>query len=323
MANWKNPELLLQYEIEGFDIFYQKLVYRYDPAFFGRRPIPNQKFDSIEIDAEGFRKRQGLDWKNKSEYCLLLGDSVTFGVGVLDATKLLSSRLENILKIPVLDLSTRAFRVEQQLLILAKHLAAHPRPSRLYLWAGYCDLLWWILSGGCIHGHFGIDTDVPSQTNKLMRRLKQLTKKKNDKSHTSYWKHPQWQPCKLDKFSEYYANQVELISRLCQSLGIRFQFLFQPMQMSPHECSNPKIRQYCESRSSWILKNTGLNFEQTVLNYRRFTFEILTKKGIQFLDCQELVNPSDFYDQVHLRPESFHYLADKIALSHIPSLTLS
>ncbi len=313
-----NPEELLREVIPGYGLFYQELPYRYDAAFFGRRPIPGTSFAGCEVGPQGFRLRPSLT-EISGGYRVLLGDSVTFGVGILDPRQLLSSQIEQRTQVPILDLSTRANRIEQQVLVLFNHLTTQQYPIRdVYLWAGYADLLWWLLSGGCKFGHFGIEPPALGLRDLLLFSAKRrLGLQKNRPGGRSfYWKKAEWSPEDLPSFATYLAGLCGAIAMTCKGLNANFRLLIQPMQLEPGGNLDPRSRLYCDQRSEWVRKEMGHGkdgFESLASLFRTHFMKELDRRAIPYWDMQPCVSPDDFFDQVHLKPSGHAKVADLIA----------
>jgi hypothetical protein len=312
-----NPENLLREVIPGFETFYEKIPYVHDPAYFGRRAVSGS-FLGIEIDAEGFRVRPNSLPSRNTRSDLLLGDSVTFGVGILDSKHLLSSRLEVLQNKPVLDLSSRAFRIEQQSLVLLNFLAQKTeRFERVLLWGGYVDLLWWLLSGGCQKGYFGIEGLPAKKSTFFVRAARRLLKGKTQASGRAvYWKKAEWRPAGLEEFARYLAGQISAIASMAKGSGSEFLFLLQPMQLEPDAHPDPACRQYYAQRNQWIKEHAGdgvHGFEDLAAQFRAHLLAELGRRAVKWIDTQALVEPQDFYDQVHLKPAGLEKIAAKLS----------
>lgn len=132
--------------------YYALLKYEPD-ALGGYRLQPNQRLPHITINSRGYRGQEFVG----DERILILGDSVTFGVGADSDDHVFARYLATSSRLPVADASVRAYRVSQHFAQLPNLLASLPKLDTVILWFGYCDILYWKTSGGCIDGTFQFD----------------------------------------------------------------------------------------------------------------------------------------------------------------------
>lgn len=308
--------------------FYSQLKYRYDPALFGRIPQANQKLGFCDVDAYGLRSHPNFS-ASSSPSVLVVGDSVTFGVGITDPKNLMTYRLQSLLNCNVINLSYRAFRIEQQLLSLTRFCARmnSPRVKHVVLWGGYCDLLWWLLNSGCQLGHFGIPKhwleSAASGTSEILRKIfsDSFIRKLEDiwtsgRASAKTWQQTYWIPCPISELISAIIVQIEAISAFTNSFGADFLFVLQPILLEPDRSKSSATITYCKSRSSAIRAGIGKGtkgFEDFAFEFRQIIIDELVKHKISFLDAQNVVQPEEFFDQVHLNPDAHSKLAQTLA----------
>lgn len=298
--------------------YYDLLRYEVDPlgAF---RLSRNQSLPHVTVNQYGYRGRP----LSGSETVLLLGDSVTFGVGASSDRNCFSRFLEGCLGQPVADASVRAYRVFQHFVQLPRLLDQLPRLRFAVLWCGYADLLYWASTGGCIEGAFQFErkyqnmvrNSLPWPVTKLIGAM--LARRAQGRWFRTFIE-PETRARETGSLSDLVQHVVTYIRAmrdLCAARGIGVHVLVQPfMRTQPDDSELRAIADFYNER---VLEKCGISWYESV---PVFVGELLgsleQQECIDVLDCQSLVSEGDFLDQVHLRERSLERLAQQLVSDH-------
>lgn len=294
--------------------YYDLLRYEVDPlgAF---RLCRDQSLPHITVNGHGYRGRplSGL------ETVLLLGDSVTFGVGASGDQDCFSRFLEGCLGQPVADASVRAYRVFQHFAQLPRLLNQIPRLRFVVLWCGYADLLYWASTGGCIEGAFQLErkyqnTAQSSRSSRVSKLIgAALVRRVQERCFKRFFE-PEARAREMGDLYDLVRHMVTYICAmrdLCVARAIKVSVLVQPfVRMRP---SDSELRAIMDFYNERILEKCGVGWYETAPT---FVGELMRSLGqrecIDVLDCQSLVCEGDFLDQVHLRERSLERLAQQL-----------
>jgi len=299
----KNLDSLSRACVPHAEEYYDLL--QYDPAAAGGYRLRPQQLPHITINADGYR---GKPFTGKEEI-LLLGDSVTFGVGASSDEARFSRFLESSAGRPVADASVRAYRVFQhfaRLPILLEHL---PKTRRILLWCSYADLLFWVLSNGSVEGAFGFSQKYaekrPQGAAGAWRRLTEGFRSKPPAVIPGERK-------PLESLVGQMMTHIRAMLDLSAAREIELTVLVQPFVRSRPE--HPQIREICDGYDDKTRERFGTGWYGL-----SETFIRLLRRGLdeempgRWVDCQSLVTEGDFLDQVHLKEQSVRRLAQSLA----------
>ena len=285
--------------------YYDRLKYETD-QLGGYRLVPNQQLPHITINERGFR---GPVFTGQERY-LLLGDSVTFGIGAESDNMVFSRFLERAAGAPVADASLRAYRVSQHLSQLPGLIQLVPRIQGVVLWAGFADLLYWVTSGGKTRGAFQFNLKYaarPAWENELRswlspNRFKKILGFGKNASAVE----------PLEKLVEVVSDAVLSIEKFCVERNIRFLFLVQPFvrRSAPKDAELDEILQECDRKTK---EKCGVSWYAASEDFVKGLQDRLkgrTRDGL--IDCQSFVDDADFLDQVHLRASALEKIAGRI-----------
>ena len=288
--------------------YYDQLKYEFDPS--GRyRLKPNQKLDHIQINSLGFRGRAF----SGSETILLLGDSVTFGVGASSDEHIFSRYLEKALGEDIADASVRAYRVYQQYSQLPVLLNKLPKIKQVLLWCGYADLLYWVITGGQVEGAFRMDLkyqDTPFLIKKwqsMIRKMGTFIPFGKQKSKDNKKGIPA-QP--VSQLVDHLMVYILAIQNLCSGANCQLHVLIQPfVRTSPH---NKDLKVITDGYSAHTERKCGMTWYSLCDQFLSLLKSRVENNGqIDFMDCQQYIEEDDFLDQVHLKQESLEKIAYK------------
>lgn len=280
--------------------YYDLLRYQPDPA--GGYRLSPQKLPHISINTEGYR---GKPFSGEEEI-LLLGDSVTFGVGASSDDARLARFLESSTGRPVADASVRAYRVFQHYGRLPVLLERLPKTRKVLLWCGYADLLYWVLSGGSVEGAFGFsqrygEKKTPGLWQRALRKLQP-----KPAAITPGERKP------LEALSEQMTVYIRALRDLAASRGIELTVLVQPFVRSRPE--RPQIREICDGYDEKTRQKFGAGWYELSEKFIRLLSKNLEEElPGRWIDCQPLITEEVFLDQVHLKEESAGRLARRLA----------
>ena len=285
--------------------YYDLLQYEPDPT--GGYRLRPQELPHIAISADGYR---GKPFTGQEEI-LVLGDSVTFGVGASSDEARFARFLEAAAGRPVADASVRAYRVFQHFGRLPVLLERLPRIRRILLWCGYADLLFWVLSNGSVDGAFGFSKRyVEKKPQGAAGAWKRLTKRFHPKPPATA--PGERQP--LESLTAQMMTHIRALRDLSAVRGIELTVLIQPFVRSRPE--RPQIRKICDGYEDKTREKIGTGWYGLSEEFIR-----LLCRGLEgempgrWVDCQPLISEEDFLDQVHLKEQSARRLAQGLAES--------
>lgn len=283
--------------------YYDLLQYDPDPAA-GYRLRP-QKLPHITVNADGYR---GKPFTGREEI-LLLGDSVTFGVGASSDEARFSRFLEADAGRPVADASVRAYRVFQHFSRLPVLLERLPMTRRILLWCGYADLLFWVLSNGSVEGAFGFSQRYGEKQSAgaagVWRRLTGRVHSKPPVAASGERK-------PLESLVAQMMTHVRAMRDLSAARGIEMTVLVQPFVRS--RPSRPQIRRICDGYEEKTREKFGTGWYGLSEQFIRFLCRGLDEEMPgRWVDCRPLISEEDFLDQVHLKEQSARRLAQGLA----------
>ncbi len=283
--------------------YYDRLAYEADPMG-GYRLVRPQALPHVTINPDGFR---GRAWTGREEV-LLLGDSVTFGVGASGDEAVFTRFLERELGEPVADASVRAYRVFQHAMHLPEYLEKLPRLREAILWCGYADLLFWVVTGGMLEGAFQFQWKYPSGRRTLAGRLLgRIGWVARDSGAVP--------PCGRRGSLEELAQQVGVYARtirdLCAGRGARLTVLLQPfVRERPGDPFLAAILDRVNQKADQKFQRTWYDLAQAFV---RALKQQWARASLGARDCQELASEADFLDQVHLKEQSLARMARQLA----------
>jgi len=289
--------------------YYDQLHYEADPLG-GYCLRGNQKLPHVTINRDGYR---GHPFSG-AETILLLGDSVTFGVGASGDSQRFAAFLSEAGRRPVADASVRAYRVAQHFLELPRLLKQLPQTQHIILWFGYADLLYWASSGRSVEGTFQFEHKYAaraaqgSRVGRWLRRLRFVQP------------HLEERPRKIGDLSalvDQMVMHVRAIQDICRARNITLDLLIQPFIRS--RPADQTLRIIADGYDEKTLTKCGVGWYEAS---HRFLEELLTRlrtlNSEGLLDMQERVGEADFLDQVHLKETSLSRLArELIAGNHL------
>lgn len=277
----------------------------------GYRLVPNQRLPHITINESGFRGKPFTG----TEKILLLGDSVTFGIGAEDDSSVFSRFLEKHSGVAVADASVRAYRVEQHLRRLPELLDRLPEVQAVILWGGYADLLYWVTSGGKTEGVFKF-----SQTYACRSALENTLRSWfSPKRFMWMFTRPSRDFSKVEpvkSLADRVADGVIAIDLLCKERRKGFLFLLQPFvrRQDGSDATIGEIAVECDKKTA---SKCGVSWRDAadgfVARLRERLSGVLQKN---LVDCQGFVSDNDFLDQVHLTSSA----ADRLSKKILPSV---
>jgi lysophospholipase L1-like esterase len=292
-------EQLSRSRIPFADEYYDRLVYERDTL--GRFRIkPNQKLPHLSINALGYR---GALFTGQ-ETTLLLGDSVTFGIGAANDEARFARFWEQAANESIADASVRAYRVSQHYIQLPALLEQLPNLKRVAVWCGFADLLYWAIYSGRIDGTFQMDIKY-SGVPRWKRWLTRFSKTSAQPISAT--------PVEGDipALARYMGRYLHAIYDLCRARNIAVQILLQPfIREQPKDETLRSITDYYDQSTQ---TKCGLGWYDAA---QKLMTELKTgaqQRGIPLTDLQTWVDESDFFDQVHLKEAAHQRLAQKLA----------
>ncbi len=292
--------------------YYDRLEYELDPLG-GYRLRRNQRLPHITINGQGFR---GEPFTGE-EPVLLLGDSVTFGVGAGGDEERFSRFLSQAIGRPVADASVRAYRVFQQYGQLPSLLERLPRVRWVIVWFGYADLLFWMLSGGCVEGAFQFEKKYGAssgQSNGSLPGWSRLARLLGvPASSGRFGKEDRARETgSVEDLAAHVALYLQAIRDLCGARGIEVRNLLQPFVRRPPQ--EEELKFLADSYDEKSKQRCGVGWYEAS---DRFTRALQKGNGEgrspRILDCQGLVTEEIFLDQVHLKVGGLERLASRLA----------
>lgn len=299
--------------------YYDLLGYEVDPLG-GFRLCRNQRLPHISINQHGYRGKS-LDG---SEKVLLLGDSVTFGVGASGDHACFSRFLEAPLGHQVADASVRAYRVCQHFSQLPRLLDMLPTLHVVLLWCGYADLLFWASTGGCVEGAFQFERkyrspairqspawapkSIMSLVGRVRRKMAQLDGEPEARARETG---------DLHELVDHIVTYIGAIRDLCFARGIKLELLLQPfLRTRP---ADPYLRRIADFYDTRVREKCGVGWYEAAPKFISELIEMLNEKEkLRILDCQAFISEADFLDQVHLKEQSLERMArDLVEIHHL------
>ncbi len=284
--------------------YYDLLRYESDPA--GGYKLAPQSLPHITINRDGYR---GKPFTGQEEV-LLLGDSVTFGVGASSDEDRFSRYLETAAGRPVADASVRAYRVFQHYARLPALLERLPKTRRILLWCGYADLLYWVISGGSVDGAFGFaqryNGEKPGIAARLWDRLGRKLRAKPASTAPAVRREP------LEALVSQMTAHVRAIRDLCAAREIELTVLLQPFVRARPQRS--EVLQICDGYERKTLQKFGKGWYELSQEFvQRFGSDLERMFPGNWIDCQALMGEEGYLDQVHLKEEAVRRLSQTLA----------
>lgn len=321
----KSISELTRYRIPYFQEYYDLLRYEVDPLG-GFRLCRNQHLPHVTVNQNGFRGKPF----NGTETILMLGDSVTFGVGASGDEACFSRFLETRVGQPVADSSVRAYRVCQQFAQLPRLFTVLPRVCHVVLWCGFADLLFWATTGGCVEGAFQFERKyaIPPkgiQSSRVLNRIfslvraaeRRLIRAKSDVESRAR------EYGSLSDLVRHMVMYIGVIRDLCLARKINLHVLVQPfIRTRP---SDVELRTITDFYNERIRSKCGVSWYEAAPNFvEELVTTLVQHEGIDTIDCQSFVSETDFLDQVHLQEKSLELLARKLVefyeFCHVPAV---
>ncbi len=292
--------------------YYDRLRYESDPLG-GYRLCGDQRLPHVTVNATGYR---GAPWTGV-ETVLLLGDSVTFGVGASDDDARFAPYLAQALNQPVADASVRAYRVFQHYGRAPALFEQLPRLRHVVLWCGFADLLYWSISGGCIEGVFQFVQKYgarrqPRPVHAVLSALHATG------SWLAAWAAHQRQPLPqrergtIEQFVSVMMMYIRALHDLCAARHLEFVLLMQPFLREQPD--RPELRAAVEYYDAKARAHRIAGWYETAPAFiHQWQAALAETASIRWRDCQSLVTEADFLDHVHLREQSVARLARALA----------
>lgn len=299
--------------------YYEGLQYEPDPVA-GYRLRGNQRLPHVTVNADGYRGRPFAG----TETILLLGDSVTFGVGASSDAMCFARFLESYTGQGVADASVRGYRASQHFAKLPVLLDRLPDTRSVLLWCGYVDLIFWIISGGRKEGVFQFahtyqpDAFHHQVMTKLKDALKRITAAgpyvQRGASKPPLRPAPQGKDWRedLEELAHGMVIYIRAIRDVLEVRGIKLQVAIQPFVRN--QPTGATLRHLIDGYDEKTHEKFGAGWYDIatyfVVALHRWLAELRT---ICWMDCQSLVSEEDFFDQVHLREDSIRRIARGLA----------
>lgn len=308
MASQPDPVALSRALVPHAEEYYDLLRYELDPLGTYRL-CPNQRLSHVTVNKHGYRGAP----LSGAEAVLLLGDSVTFGVGASSDAKTFARFLEEASEQRVADASVRGYRVFQHFIQLPRLLDLLPQVSRVVVWFGYADLLYWVTTGGCVQGAFQFEwkyrAQDPAPQSRWQRRLRApisgLIRHWQGSSPRLFAR----ETGALEDLASHVSSYLNGIRDLCASRGITTTFLVQPFVRTRPD--REPIRTLADLYDAKTVEKCGQSWYVIAPQFIRHVRERLPRETVLF-DCQELVTEDDFLDQVHVKEEALCRLAKQV-----------
>lgn len=292
--------------------YYDLLAYEIDPLG-GYRLRRNQQLPHITINRYGYRG----DTIAGSERILLLGDSVTFGVGASNNHSRFPRFLEAYVGEPIADASVRAYRVCQHYAQLPRLLELLPQVKLVLLWCGYADLLFWARTGGCVEGAFQFEWKYASQSRSraTSSRLLRLLERANwfavgSKGDHAGAEERARETGTIDDLITHLSTYIRAIRDICSSRAINMDVLIQPFLRS--RPTDSFLQALADEYNDKTREKCGRGWYEISLEFVNGLLAALTDQGFHCIDCQALISETDYLDQVHIREEALDGLAMRL-----------
>jgi hypothetical protein len=298
MAQAPDPTAISRSRIPYAEEYYDQLAYEFD-ALGVYRLRPNQRLPHVTINPHGYRGAA----LTKEETILLLGDSVTFGVGASSDEAIFARYVERALGQRVADASVRGYRVFQHYAQLPRLLELLPQVRQVLVWFGYADLLYWVTTGGCVEGTFQFEWKYRTVQPRWRRWLSPLVTSRQALVRATGT---------LDELVVHVSAYVRGLLDVCAARRIAVALLVQPFVRSRpvHE----PLRELADLYDDKTLEKCGQRWYAIAPRFiQQVRAGLDLSEGSLWCDCQELVTEEDFLDQVHLQEASVGRLAKQIA----------
>jgi hypothetical protein len=314
MRRHPDPTALSRLLVPFVEEYYDHLVYEPDPLA-GYRLSSGQRLPHIRVNADGYRGREFTG----GESLLLLGDSVTFGVGASSDEACFARSLEAAMREPVADASMRAYRVSQHFVKLPHLLTVVPRVRRVVLWCGYADVIYWVIFGGRIEGMFdfsgkyGAGRRALAQSARLrrmvvtaVRHVSEAVLRRLDGSSNRL------RIGTIEDLVSSMGAHMAAMRDLCTARAVAFHVLLQPFLRIPP--AQPELRIVVDGYNRKAEERCGQSWYAVAPAFvEAFKEEMARRKIRSWVDCQDWVEEGDFFDQVHLREEALRRIAHVLA----------
>lgn len=297
-------EALTRSRIPYVDEYYDLLEYELDPLG-GYRLRPDQRLPHVTINENGYRGRAFTG----EEEVLVLGDSVTFGVGATSDEARFACFFEKFSGLPTADASVRAYRVWQHFARLPTLLRQLPRVREAFLWCGYADLLFWVISGGVIEGGFQFAQKY--ETSPARPRLRALVRRglrgmvRRARVSRDRRRSVTARPSRgsLDDLVVHVSTYVCATHDLLRARQIRLRLLIQPFVRNRPETG--PLRLIADAYDDKAREKCGIGWYDACALFTSALRRASHEGGAgDWVDCHSIVEESDFLDQVHLREDA-------------------
>ena len=296
--------------------YYDGLIFDPDPLG-GYRLRPNQRLAHVSINEDGYR---GAPWTG-AETILLLGDSVTFGIGASGDEACFARALEAHTGARVADASVRAYRAFQHYLQLPRLLERLPHVRHVLLWCGYADLSYWVMTGGCVEGAFqfewkyrpgAVQHPLAMRGWRYRLRMAQLAPIVHRwlvgatpavaRDHGT-----------LEQLTTHVAAYIRGIEDICVARRIRLIALIQPfVRVRPTEETFRTFMDLCDQKTR---EKCGRSWYQLAPQLvEALQYRLAASRGLQVVDCQQFVSEEQFLDQAHLSEDAMRRIAMSLAV---------
>lgn len=298
--------------INHVDEYFDQLAYERDPIG-GYRLCRNQRLPHITINEYGYRGKPFTG----AETILLLGDSVTFGVGASNDDARFPEFLARYAGQPVADASVRAYRVFQHFAQLPRLLCHLPRTRLVVLWCGYTDLIFWATSGGCVEGALAFERKYGSGAWTALRpqlrwigrvarplaaRLIRGGRGAEDRAR---------ERGTLDDLVVHMVTYITAIRDLCASRGIDVTVLIQPFLQAPP--ADPYLRTLADACDHKAREKCGVGWYEAAPEFTQRLRVALARQGsFDWIDCARFVTEGAFLDIVHMGESELERLAKRL-----------
>ena len=301
---------LVRSRIPFAEEYYDLLSYEASP-FGGYRLCPNQQQPHLTVNSLGFR---GADFTGK-ESILLLGDSVTFGVGASGDDSRFSNFLATATATPIADASVRAYRVCQQREQLPGLLDLLPSVNRCVVWFGYADFLYWSTTGGRIDGVFELDLKYAGRAPRgALERYERgfFDLCRSVRKGLLPVREPHAKTGTIEDLVRSVVHDLEAIRDVAQVRGVAVTVLIQPFIRERPTAD--VLRTICDYYSSGTFRRCGVNWYEAAEQYVDLLLDGLSRLALEtVIDLTPDTVEDDFFDQVHLKESSLRRLAELVA----------
>jgi hypothetical protein len=293
----------LRPRIPHFEEYYERLLYEADPLG-GFRLKPNQRLPHVTINEHGFR---GGRFTGR-EQILVLGDSVTFGVGAASDEERFARFLERELGCPVADASMRACRVSQHAAQLPRLLDMLPSLRVVVLWCGFVDLLFWVTTGGGVEGWFHFDVKYAARAGRPHRVARRLVRVARTLIGRPALQTRATRYGDLGDLVEHLVTRIAAMRNECHARHAELRVIIQPFVRT--RPSTPDLAALVDVADETTKRKCGRSWYEIAPSFvAQLTSHLDRAGGLTPLDAQDFVSDEDFFDQVHLRESAHRRLA--------------